>query len=137
MTAAEERAALVGRVVRAMCSTLEFCAGMAFGVPVDAREQYATALAEASVSVLGQEFAKIAQELADARAEAADERAAATALSGDLTRMHTKLTGALAQALDGWERAVDREHAANCFDEHDPEQCRPPRIAEIRREAGL
>ena len=43
----------------------------------------------------------------------------------------------LAEALDGWERAVDREHAANCFDEHDPEQCRPPRIAEIRREAGL
>ena len=52
-------------------------------------------------------------------------------------RISANLRTLLAEALDGWERAVDREHAANCFDEHDPEQCRPPRIAEIRREAGL
>ena len=48
-----------------------------------------------------------------------------------------RLRGLLDEALGGWAFACDTMHRANCFDWHSPEHCRDPRIAEVRRDAGL
>lgn len=67
------------------------------------------------------------RQIEDLTRERDDERSAANALSADVTRIH----GWLTEALDALER-TDRDLC-----EHEPDRQRDPRVAELRRLAGI
>jgi hypothetical protein len=79
-----------------------------------------------TVDALRAEVASLTTEVERMRAERDLERGAVA-----------KLKGLLTEALDGWTAAEDWQHTEHCTRSHSAEACRPDRIAEIRREAGL
>jgi len=136
-TAEDRHAALVERVAKCIASWAgcEDC-GTSASYTSEAAEKVLD-LIEAEVERLRADLANAAEVHELQMSLAADRVNEAEQNAADADRESERLRMLLAETLDGWAFAAYTLHRACCLDRHGPEHCRGPRIAEIRREAGL